>query len=306
VSDALVKFDFRGDELDVVRLGDGDVGVPLRRLCEVLGLDAKAQRSRLQRQAAVGARWAVGVVMTSTGSDGKSYSMLILPRRSIPMWAASVDASRVRPKIREKLVAYQNEAADVLAERFLPKPPPVLPSPTFPEVRSQLAALLDESRGALIAAMLADPRLRSPLSYSRILDKIMDADQRRDREEARAGRLWHFAWEFCTKVGALGVEVREEGEDNKLGSYEAAEDGFGADEGVRLGTWKSRDGGYHEALQAQRAMRWCRRWQALAVEAGEFLEAEAARVARAAGPYAAVPPPPPERSSSTPKKKGSR
>jgi hypothetical protein len=45
--------------------------------------------------------------------------MTILPRRSSPRWAATVDASRVAPEVREKLVAYQDEAAEVLAAAFL-------------------------------------------------------------------------------------------------------------------------------------------------------------------------------------------
>lgn len=115
----IVRFCFQGDDLDVVRLADGDVGVPLRRLCEALGIDAEGQRQRLNRLRDAGARWAVAFMTQATGPDGKTYEMLVLPRRSIPMWAATVDASRVADDVRPKLIAYQDEAAEVLAEHFL-------------------------------------------------------------------------------------------------------------------------------------------------------------------------------------------
>lgn len=117
---AIVPFTFNGDALEVVRLPDGDVGVVFRRLCEIVGIGTDSQLKRLARTAAAGARWAVTVVMTVTGADAKTYEMAVLPRRSIPMWAATLNASRCAPMAQPKLVRYQDEAADVLAEAFLP------------------------------------------------------------------------------------------------------------------------------------------------------------------------------------------
>ena len=114
----VVRIQFHEDMLDVARLPDGDVGVSLRRMCEVMGLDADAQRKRLDRAAATGAVWATTVVMTAVAEDGKTRDMLFLPRASIPMWAATIDARRVREDVRAKVVRYQNEAADALDRYF--------------------------------------------------------------------------------------------------------------------------------------------------------------------------------------------
>lgn len=57
--------------------------------------------------------------MMTVQVDGQGRAMVFLPRRSIPMWAATIDAGRVAEHVRTKIVAYQNEAADVLAEHFL-------------------------------------------------------------------------------------------------------------------------------------------------------------------------------------------
>lgn len=119
MSAALVPFTFRGDALEVARLPDGDVGLSLRRLCEVLGLDPDSQFNRLARAAKAGCRWATASIMEAVGADGRSREMTFLPRRSVPLWAATVDASRVAPEVREKLCAYQDECAEVLADAFL-------------------------------------------------------------------------------------------------------------------------------------------------------------------------------------------
>lgn len=116
---AVVKFAFQGDELEVVRLPEGDVGVPLRRLCKIVEVDPDAQMSRLARAAELGARWATTSMMEVVAQDGKVRAMAILPRRSIPMWAATIDAARVSEAIRAKLIAYQDQAADVLAAHFV-------------------------------------------------------------------------------------------------------------------------------------------------------------------------------------------
>lgn len=64
--------------------------VALRPVCEALGLDVHSQRHRLQRQS-----WAVEVIMTSTGADGKTYEMTFIDRRTFTMWLATIDTGRL-------------------------------------------------------------------------------------------------------------------------------------------------------------------------------------------------------------------
>lgn len=111
----VIRFTFEGDELDLVRLSDGDVGVVLKRLCDVVGLDSQGQSRRLARAKAAGARWATTAMMSVVAADGKTRTMEVLPRRSIPLWAATVDLGSVREDVRPRVAAYQDRAADVLA-----------------------------------------------------------------------------------------------------------------------------------------------------------------------------------------------
>lgn len=113
----IVKVPFHGDELECVR-DDRGVWVSVRRACESLGMDPDGQRRRLQRQP-----WAVTDMMSATGPDGKTYEACCVHLDSLPMWLATIEASRVKEETREKLVAYQREAARVLRDHFFRAPP---------------------------------------------------------------------------------------------------------------------------------------------------------------------------------------
>lgn len=92
---------------------DGKPFVPLRPLCEALGLDPDSQRRKLDQ-----AEWAVTVMMTATGSDGKKYQMVALDADHVPMWLATIQVSRVAEAARPVLIAYQREAATALRDYF--------------------------------------------------------------------------------------------------------------------------------------------------------------------------------------------
>lgn len=58
--------------------------------------------------------------MTTMQVGDQGQPVIILPRRSIPIWAATLDASRCALEVQPKLVTYQDEAENVLAAAFLP------------------------------------------------------------------------------------------------------------------------------------------------------------------------------------------
>ena len=88
--------------------------VALRPVCDSLGLDFSGQLQRLQRQS-----WAVVGMTPTTGSDGKTYEMTFIDRRTFTMWLATIDTGRVKnERTRELVRIYQCEAADALDKYF--------------------------------------------------------------------------------------------------------------------------------------------------------------------------------------------
>lgn len=179
----LIKIDFYGDELLATQDETGEVHVALRRMCENLGLDPKSQHEKLKRSA-----WATMVMITTVAEDGKQRAMSMLPLRAVPMWLAGIDVERVGAHVREKLVRYQLEAAEVLARHFMPKtaPAPVMDLRSMLDSREGIALLLAETTRVVeeerakrmeteARCLLLSADLRDAAPKVEIFDRIIDA-----------------------------------------------------------------------------------------------------------------------------------
>lgn len=101
------------DRQIMARVVDGKPMVSLRHCCDAIGIDPENQRRKLSAKP-----WAVAVMSTATGLDGKSYQMTMIDRRTFTMWLATIDTNRVSPAARPILEAFQAEAADALDAYF--------------------------------------------------------------------------------------------------------------------------------------------------------------------------------------------
>jgi hypothetical protein len=112
---------FYGDEVTAVRMEDGAVYVPIRPLCDHLGIDWSSQLQRINRDAVLSDE-IQGVVVTTTpspdGRGGGSQEMACLPLDFINGWLFGINAKRVKAEVRERLIRYQRECYRVLAEAF--------------------------------------------------------------------------------------------------------------------------------------------------------------------------------------------
>lgn len=109
---------FYDDEVTAVRLSDGRVFVPVRPLVERLGVDWNGQRRRINRDAVLSEE-VVSVDVTSTqGGPEQRRAMLCLPLDYVSGFLFGLNADRVRPQLRERVIRYQRECYRVLAEAF--------------------------------------------------------------------------------------------------------------------------------------------------------------------------------------------
>lgn len=120
----LVPVTFDGDTLLCVRRDDGGVWVSVRRVSEALGIDAKSQRERLQQES-----WVVGGFLPLIAANGITYQTYCIDLECLPMWLATITASRVSPHVRPKLERYQRECARILAGYFFGQSTIVSPHP---------------------------------------------------------------------------------------------------------------------------------------------------------------------------------
>lgn len=92
---------------------NGVVRVAMKPVCEGIGLNWRAQYNRMKRHPVLSP---TVVMMTTVAADGKQRPATTLPLSKLNGWLFGVDASRVRPEVRERLIEYQAECFDVLAD----------------------------------------------------------------------------------------------------------------------------------------------------------------------------------------------
>lgn len=92
---------------------DGRAFVAFRPLCDSLGVDPDAQAKKLRSRS-----WATTVLSTVVAADGRDREMLLVDRRTLTMWLATLDERRVNTGARARVVAFQAEAADALDAYF--------------------------------------------------------------------------------------------------------------------------------------------------------------------------------------------
>ncbi len=110
----LIRVPFHGDVIEAVQDREGNVWCPVKRICERLGLDPWSQVAKLKEKP-----WATTGMIPAVAEDGKLREMFCVERECLPMWLATIEASRVGEDVRPLLVLYQKEAAKVLADHFI-------------------------------------------------------------------------------------------------------------------------------------------------------------------------------------------
>jgi hypothetical protein len=116
---------FYEDEITAVLVVEDDeqeVYVPVRPICDFLGIDWSSQRRRINRDPVL-SEVTMSVVITATDIDAQSRrpqtsSMLCLPLDFLNGWLFGVSAQRVKPEFRERVITYQRECYKILADAF--------------------------------------------------------------------------------------------------------------------------------------------------------------------------------------------
>lgn len=114
------EIDFYDDRIvavlvDVPGKTEPDIYVPVRPLCEFLGIAWSPQLRRLRRDPVL-SEGIKGVTVTVT--PGGQQEMMCLPVDLVPGWLFGITADRVKSELREKIIRYQRECFRVLWRAF--------------------------------------------------------------------------------------------------------------------------------------------------------------------------------------------
>jgi len=110
------------DKLLVEINGQRQIYVPIRPLCNYLGLDWSAQLQRMKRDEVL-AESMTSVVITPTLVSERQcynqrYTLVCLELEMLPGWLFGISTSRVRPDLQDKIKRYRRECYRVLWQAF--------------------------------------------------------------------------------------------------------------------------------------------------------------------------------------------
>jgi hypothetical protein len=230
--------DFYGDEITAVLIEENDnrqIFVPVRPICDYLGIDWSAQYRRIDRDPVLSEVATPCVVVTATqGQPDQRREMLCLPLDYLNGWLFGVNANRVKEEIRDNLIRYQRECYRILADAFLPTDLIVQPIDADDQALMQLhnmalviAATTKEMLEIRQLSLNNKARLDAAREYLRGMNqrlKVVEHQAQVAEQRTRAGKLTEEqAREIQHRVNLIAQELvkHKSGEKHHMGVYEA-------------------------------------------------------------------------------------
>lgn len=110
-----VQVEFAGATL-LGKIKDGKPFVAMKPVVEGMGLSWQKQLEKMQSHPVL--KRQLYTLRGMTGADGKAYAMACLPLDRLAFWLATVNPLKVAEGIRDRVIVFQEEAADVLHAAF--------------------------------------------------------------------------------------------------------------------------------------------------------------------------------------------
>ena len=155
-----IRFD-NDQFLAVILEGDG-VAVPVRTICQALGLDIDSQSTKLREHEVL----SQGLRVVRVPRGRQLTSVVAILHKYIPFWLATIVPGQVKAAARPKLIRYQIELVDILAALYggeLRMALPVTADATLAALQQRVADALLEVRLAREALLASQQRTEEQL-----------------------------------------------------------------------------------------------------------------------------------------------
>jgi hypothetical protein len=175
-----VPFVFYGEVFNAFLASDRQWYLPVRAVCEALGVDFSGQHQRIVRDEALSDRLANLPIETPYRDSTRVQEVACLNLRALPYWLGTIDAARVKEEHRRKVILFKREFAEAAWAVFRSDivPPDVLAemdSYATPQ-EQEYAALMDSAREVRRKLDLLSGRVDQELA--RVDATVQDIDGR--------------------------------------------------------------------------------------------------------------------------------
>ncbi|MCT4586437.1 MAG: phage antirepressor N-terminal domain-containing protein [Carboxylicivirga sp.] len=103
------------NDVSIVLIDGAEKQVPIKPICEALGIDHKRQVDKIKSDEILGS---VGGLKPSVGADGKQYDMFCIPYMYIFGWLFTINPKNVKAEAKENVVRYKQECYTSLFNHF--------------------------------------------------------------------------------------------------------------------------------------------------------------------------------------------
>jgi len=187
-----------GDDILAVRVNEGDIYLPLRSMCEALGVSYQGQVARIRRDEVL----ADGLHVLRVETGGGAQSAQALHLECVPLWLAGLEPSRVREEIRPRLRVYKRWVRQKVWDAFAAELG--LPRTTAPASADPTALSLQQvaELGRALTAM-AEQQLAFQQEQTQVHGILSHHEQRLTVQEGRMDRAAQVMSETIREVKAL-------------------------------------------------------------------------------------------------------
>lgn len=165
VPERYTRFDFAGSELIAVFRPEEGMAIPVRLVCERLGLDLNNQSKRLRKHPVL--RQSLRKDRVPIGE--RMQEIMVILHKYIPFWLATIDPNQVDEQYRNALILYQTELVDVLAAFYLRQS-----GQTVAPQHRQIMQLAEEIRMLLATQRDHEDRLNTTEERITVVEAVVD------------------------------------------------------------------------------------------------------------------------------------
>jgi hypothetical protein len=195
----IVKVPFYGTEIHTAKV-NGEPVVVLKPTIDAMGLDYSSQLKKLK-----GRSWATVVETATVGADGRTRRMASLDLDGWAMLLANINETKVKPELRQTVIAYQKESAKALRQ-FWTQGAAVNPAITEDQAR----VTKDRIDEILVA------RRKEQVDYRRIV-KALSASGASDRDYAQVQETLYLGLFGLTAASIRRTRKQVSGDPYKIG-----------------------------------------------------------------------------------------
>lgn len=211
------EVEFYGDQIVAVRLESGEVVVPVRPICDLIGVDWSGQRQRINRDPVLSGEVVSVNITVADEYRTITREVVSLPLDYISGFLFGINANRVKEELRDRLVRYQRECYKVLAEAF--SEGRLTSDPAYMEILASDTPAVQTYKMLQAMTQLARNQM---LLEARLTDRLDTHDQRLERLEIRLGDPDHFvtpdqAMQISQSVKAVSHELGKRSGRNEYG-----------------------------------------------------------------------------------------